>query len=103
TLGELSNFFNPGKYKHAILYTGLEKFGRIKLPTPMIMEAIGEGVLYRPLVECLATKDEICVLRLREPLTREELERGLKWALAQEGKPYDYRFDMVSRHKMSNL
>lgn len=99
TMGHLSNVFNPGKYKHAIAYIGLEN------GVPMIIEAIGRGVIKRPLVECISEKDEIAVIRSRDPEIQKKVnfKRGLEWINKQVGKPYDYYFDMNSYHKFSNF
>jgi hypothetical protein len=102
TLGELSNWFNPGKYKHAIIFAGWQDYKGYK-NVPMVMEAIGQGVLYRSLAECLATKDKIVICEPRKPLTPQEFNKGFKWALKQVGKPYDYRFEVRGENKFKNF
>ncbi|MGL4368253.1 MAG: YiiX/YebB-like N1pC/P60 family cysteine hydrolase [Spirochaetota bacterium] len=96
--GHMSNFFNPGKYKHAIAYVG-ETHG-----VPMIVEAIGKGVIRRSLVECLSSKDEIAVLRPKEPVLNDAQKAGaIQWIEQQVGKPYDYQFDMNSQRRYQSF
>lgn len=88
TRGSLSNIFNRGKFKHAIIYIGKEE------NIPMVIEAIGSGVIKQPLIECLATKDKIVVYRCK--LSNKKVnELNIKqWLNEQVGKEYDYRFNM---------
>ena len=97
--GHLSNLFNPGKYKHAIAYIGLEE------NIPQIIESTGEGVKQRTLVECLSTKDVIAVLRPNKEVisSRAQVKRAIAWLKEQRGKPYDYVFDMNSQKKFNNF
>lgn len=99
TRGHLSNVMNPGYWKHTIVYIGKEN------GIPMIIEAIGAGVVKRPLVECLAEKDEICVLRYRDhkSASKKNIDAAIKWANKQVGKEYDYTFDLWSDHKFQNF
>lgn len=98
TYGHASNLGNPGKFKHAILYIGIEN------KKPMIIEAIGEGVIKRTLVECIAEKDKIAVIRSNEiSQDSPNLKDALKWANSQVGKPYDYDFDTTGNDKYDNF
>jgi hypothetical protein len=97
SLGHLSNVFNPGKWKHAIIYLGIEN------GIPMIAEAIGRGVIKRNLYECLADKNFIAICRTKEKLTKTAITKGVDFANAQVGKGYDYDFDMFSGHKYQNF
>lgn len=97
--GHMSNLFNPGKYKHAIAYIGLEK------NIPQIIESTGEGVHQRTLVECMSTKDAIAVLRPNKQVftNKKQVKDAIAWLKRQEGKPYDYQFDMNSQKKFNNF
>jgi len=90
TYGEISNIFNPGKYKHAILYVGVHEFPYGKYPA--VIEATGEGVHIRPLFECLASKDNIAIMEWKLPYTANAFKSAMVWAFKQIGKGYDYRF-----------
>lgn len=91
TLGELSNIFNPGQYKHALVFVGDQQVnGRT---VPCIIEAIGRGVVMRPLVEFLADKDKICVVRRRDKISKKQTAVGIQFLKEQIWKPYDYKFN----------
>ncbi|HOE05031.1 MAG TPA: YiiX/YebB-like N1pC/P60 family cysteine hydrolase [Bacteroidales bacterium] len=57
---------------------------------PLIIEAIGEGVVINPL-DHIARVDYFAALRPRLP--REEIFRSLLIAFSHYGKPYDFLFD----------
>lgn len=97
--GHLSNLFNPGRYKHAIAYIGIEK------GIPQIIESTGEGVHQRTLVECMSTKDAIAVIRPNKQVfaDKKQVKNAIAWLKKQEGKPYDYVFDMNSQKKFKNF
>jgi uncharacterized protein YycO len=98
TAGHLSNVFNRGKWKHVVVFTGWEN------STPMVVEALGIGVIKRPLIECLAEKDEVCIVRYKKRANEPyDLNKGIEFANAQIGKSYDLMFDNVSEHKFDNL
>ena len=97
--GHLSNLFNPGRYKHARAYIGLEN------SIPQIIESTGEGVNQRTLVECMSTKDVIAVLRPNKQVfaNKKQEQKAIAWLKMQIGKPYDYVFDMNSQKKFNNF
>lgn len=91
--GHLSNLLNRGYWKHAVVFIGFEN-GK-----PMVMEAIGKGVVKRTLAEMLSSKDRIKILRPTKKLVskKSQIKVMIKWAKEQEGKPYDYKFDLFSK------
>jgi uncharacterized protein YycO len=98
TAGHFSNIFNSGRWKHVVVFIGWEN------EVPMVIEALGIGVIKRPLIECLAEKDEVCIVRYKrkdnEPY---DLSKGIEFAKEQVGKGYDFWFDNVSENKFANL
>lgn len=101
TLGHLSNVFNVGEYKHVIVYVGIQKFGDHE--EHAVVEAIGRGVVMRPLWECLADKDRIAIMRMRDQVSEIKTRKAISWLLRQVGKPYDYSFELFTDHGMDNL
>lgn len=97
--GHLSNLLNRGYWKHAVLFIGFEN-GR-----PMVMEAIGKGVIKRTLAEMLSSKDRIKILRPTKKLISKpsQIKKMIDWAKTQEGKPYDYKFDSFSSNSTDAL
>jgi len=87
TAGHLSNIFNKGKWKHVVVFIGWEN------EIPMVVVALGIGVIKRPLIECIAVKDGQFY----------DLNRGIEWVKEQIGKGYDFWFDNVSENKFANL
>lgn len=89
----MSNLINLGYWKHAVVYVGKEN------GIPMIVEAIGRGVIKRPLVEMLSSKDRICILRPSKKLLEiwEHKEDFVYFCKQQVGKKYDYSFDSFSK------
>lgn len=91
--GHLSGFFirlvNEGKYTHALLFTGeIEN-------KPTIVEAVGEGVLFKTLPLFLADTDSICIIRpLDSTISKEEKKKVTEFALNQVGKEYDHLFEI---------
>jgi uncharacterized protein YycO len=83
SLGELTNYFIEGDFKHAALYIGNSR----------VVEAIGKGVSVTDFEEFCAGKDRIAVLR---PLFCDESTSRIAAlnAISQIGKPYDYYFEM---------
>lgn len=100
TAGHFSNIFNNGLAKHAVLFIGWEGEQRI----PMIIEAIGEGVIKRPLIECIAEKDKlIAITRYNGDRSNMDLAKGITFANAQVGKPYDFELDETSQKKFESF
>ena len=96
--GYIVNVINPGKWKHAIIYLGKDENN-----IPMIIEAIGQGVVRRNLYECLANKNYIAICRLKENITKKQVQNGVNFATAQIGKTYDYNFDMETSRKFQSF
>lgn len=104
----LSNVGLPGYWSHAAIYIGTaeqrtEAFGAnapqpaMPLPRlgddphePLVIEAIGEGVLYTSL-EHAGDSDALVVLRPRLPAAAKA--RALDRAFSYAGRPYDFNFD----------
>ena len=83
SLGELTNYFIEGDFKHAALYVGNNK----------VVEAIGKGVSVTDFEDFCSGKDRIAIMR---PLfcTAETCKIAAMNAASQIGKPYDYYFEM---------
>ncbi len=83
SLGELTNYFIEGDFKHAAMYIGSDR----------VVEAIGKGVSINSLDDFCSGKDRIAVLR---PLFCDETTCRVAAmnAVSQLGKPYDYYFEM---------
>jgi uncharacterized protein YycO len=100
TYGHISNIFNPSAAKHAVLFLGWEGEQRI----PMIIEAIGEGVIKRPLLECIAEKDRIvAIVRYSGDKSWADASKGIEFANNAVGKPYDFEFDENSQKKFESF
>jgi uncharacterized protein YycO len=84
--GHVSNLVNWGYWKHAMVFVGGEK--------PYIIEAIGEGVIKRTLIEMLASKDRVVILRPQLVLINNEnqMNKYVDYVSAQVGKSYDHSF-----------
>ena len=85
THGEMTNVVIPGKWSHGAMYVG-EVNG-----IPMIVEAVGKGVITRPLVDFILEKDEVLIL---EPTfcSEEQMALAADEAMKQLGAEYDYEF-----------
>jgi hypothetical protein len=105
----LSNLVLPGYWPHAALYVGSER-DRARLGVeldPMrtarwsgdrcVLEALKDGVRFRPLAETLAV-DAVAVLRPR--LDPALIARGLGRAARHEGKPYNFDFDFLRSDRL---
>ena len=95
--GHLTNLTNLGYWKHAMIYVGGKK--------PSIVEAVGEGVVRKTLVEVLSSKDRIAVLRPTKRLIQneEQMKKYISFVESQIGKPYDYSFDLFSRKSFESF
>jgi uncharacterized protein YycO len=82
SLGELTNSFIEGEFKHCAMYAGL---GRI-------IEAVGSGVRGESLEEFCASKDLIGVFRARF-CDEATAKKAVQFAEKQIGQPYDYSFE----------
>jgi len=89
--GHFSNLINHGYWKHALVFVGGEK--------PFIVEAIGMGVVKRTLIEMLASKDRLVILRPTEKLIAndEQMNAYIDYTIQQIGKKYDTAFDSFTQ------
>ena len=104
-----TNLFLPGFWPHAALYIGSEqerhKLGITADPDlaarwggPIrVLEALKDGVRFRPLEETLAV-DVAAVIR--PMLSREELAQALARVLVHEGKGYNFDFDFFRTDRL---
>ena len=105
----LTNLFMPGFWPHAAFYVGTptqrEKL-QVRVPEDKMslwgegictLEALKDGVRFRPLAETLAV-DFFVVLRpqIASASVREAIERGSK----HEGKMYNFDFDFFSSDRL---
>jgi len=104
-----TNLFLPGYWPHAALYIGSEADRRrmqIELDPDRdsrwsgdrrVLEALKDGVLFRPLEETLAVD---AVALIRPQLDEAELARAIERAAQQEGKLYDFDFDFFRSDRL---
>jgi hypothetical protein len=105
----LSNLFLPGYWPHAALYVGSEADRRrlnITVDSARaarwsgdrrVLEALKDGVLFRPLEQTLAV-DAVAVIRPQ--LGEEDLARGLGRVAEHEGKLYNFDFDFFRSDRL---
>jgi hypothetical protein len=108
-----SNFI-PGFWTHAAIYVGtetdLKNYGIWDHPLVQphqkrirngasVIEALRSGVEINPL-ENFKEADTVSTLRLKIPLTNEQIKTNLLAAFAQLGKVYDFSFDIQSGEKI---
>ena len=105
----LTNLFLPGFWPHAALYIGSED-DRRNMNVPLdedratrwsgnrrVLEALKDGVLFRPLEETLQV-DAVAVIRPQ--LGQQDLARGLARVAEHEGKLYNFDFDFFSSDRL---
>lgn len=95
THGEISNFFNPSKFKHAAIYVGTIKNDEICY----VLEATYSGVKLTDLVSFLTSKDLVYIL---EPTFKKaypgDFSKEIQAiALSYVGIPYDFSFSMSGK------
>ena len=105
----LSNLFLPGYWPHAALYIGSEDDRRrmnINIDEDRasrwcgnrrVLEALKDGVLFRPLEETLAV-DAVAVIRPQ--LDQTDLARGIARVATHEGKLYNFDFDFFRSDRL---
>ncbi len=105
----LTNLFLPGFWPHAALYIGSEDDRRhlgVELDEDRarrwsgdrrVLEALKDGVLFRPLEQTLAV-DAVAVIRPQ--LNRAQLAQGLARAAKHEGKLYNFDFDFFRSDRL---
>ncbi len=105
----LTNLFLPGFWPHAALYIGSEDDRRRMNITidedrasrwcgdRRVLEALKDGVLFRPLDETLAV-DAIAVIRPQ--LDQTDLARGIARVVSHEGKLYNFDFDFFRSDRL---
>jgi hypothetical protein len=104
-----TNLFLPGYWPHAALYIGSEDSRRelqIVLDPERkarwsgdrrVLEALKDGVLFRPLEQTLAV-DAVAVIRPQ--LEEADLARAIERAVQHEGKLYDFDFDFFRSDRL---
>jgi len=105
----LTNLFLPGFWPHAALYIGSEDDRRhmnVALDEDRatrwsgnrrVLEALKDGVLFRPLEETLQV-DAVAVIRPQ--LDQAQVARGLTRVAKHEGKLYNFDFDFFSSDRL---
>lgn len=105
----LTNLFLPGYWPHAALYFGTpEEWRTLGLLSDEaddfaapdgheVLEALKDGVLFRPLEETLAV-DAVAILRPAAP--PELIARALRRAQEHEGKLYNFDFDFFRADRL---
>ena len=105
----LTNLFLPGYWPHAALYVG-DEADRERLGVHVdnarqekwrgdrrVLEALKDGVLFRPLEQTLAV-DAVAVIR--PLLENREIAEGLARAARHEGKGYNFDFDFFRADRL---
>lgn len=105
----LTNLFLPGFWPHAALYIGSEADRRrmgVEIDEDRstrwsgdrrVLEALKDGVLFRPLDETLSV-DAVAVIRPQ--LDQADLARGITRVTAHEGKLYNFDFDFFRSDRL---
>ena len=105
----MSNLFFPGYWPHAALYVGSEQ-DRERLGVTVddevarhwrddrcVLEALKDGVRFRPLEETLAV-DAVAVLR--PGLDTEQIARAIECVAPHQGKLYNFDFDFFRSDRL---
>lgn len=104
-----TNLFLPGYWPHAALYVGSESDRRAMQVTldadraarwsgdRSVLEALKDGVLFRPLESTLAV-DSVAVIRPR--LERQQIAHAIERASQHEGKLYNFDFDFFRSDRL---
>ena len=105
----VTNLFLPGFWPHAALYIGSED-DRRRMGIPIdddrasrwcgdrrVLEALKDGVLFRPLEETLAV-DAVAVIRPQ--LDEADCALGIARVVAHEGKLYNFDFDFFRSDRL---
>lgn len=104
-----SNLFLPGYWPHCALYIGTEnerekmeiKIDKLRAlrwsGNKSVLEALKDGVLFRPTTETLAV-DAVAIVR--PVLTVKEIAEGIERACQHEGKGYNFDFDFFRSDKL---
>jgi hypothetical protein len=104
-----TNLFLPGFWPHAALYIGTES-DRLRMNVTLegeraarwsgdrrVLEALKDGVLFRPLEETLAV-DAVAVIRPQ--LDQRDVALGIARAAKHEGKLYNFDFDFFRSDRL---
>jgi len=104
-----TNLFIPGFWPHAALYVGtVEQRNSMNITIPSttaekwngqtcILEALKDGVRFRPITETLAV-DNFVVLRTN--LDASQIKAGIERVVRHEGKLYNFDFDFFSSERL---
>jgi uncharacterized protein YycO len=82
TRGEFTNLLIPGFWGHSALYVGNNE----------VLEATGAGVVRKDLISFLMAKDYVLAV-YPEFAVESQIQRAIRFAASQLGKPYDYHFE----------
>ncbi len=104
-----TNLFLPGFWPHAALYVGTvqqresigitvdERISSAWTHDKCVLEALKDGVRFRPLERTLAVDN---FLVLRPGLNQADLRVGIERVVLHEGKPYNYDFDFFGSERL---
>ena len=81
--GYATNLIIPGRYKHAAMYVGVVNGNKV------VIEALGSGVRFTPLMAFLTAKDRVLMARAKF-CDAAMAEQAVVYAKGLIGLPYDY-------------
>lgn len=81
--GYATNLIIPGRYKHVAMYVGDVNGNKT------VIEALGDGVRFTPLVKFLTAKDLVLIVRAKF-CDATMAEQAVVYAKTLAGMPYDY-------------